>query len=181
MQHLELSPSHAPHCKCNCDSGLALEVDHAALRRKMSADISTSTLTVIKGKACCGVFSTFSSRLNSMYSFSLQYYFSCYGRKAIMLQLRVRRSTPFTSMLNMFQLFFKVRNVVPQNSEIIEFCREGNILAVRDLLDRQVAGPNDISEDGETPLMVSYLRFHCAPFLPFNSSDSPLSQVVTLI
>ncbi|KAN0093828.1 hypothetical protein V8E51_017012 [Hyaloscypha variabilis] len=46
-------------------------------------------------------------------------------------------------------------NVVPDDSPIFEFCREGNLEAVRYLLGSRKASVNDMTVDGWTPLHVS--------------------------
>lgn len=74
-----------------------------------------------------------------------------------MLKLRIRRLVHLPWILKVENAYLKIRNVIPPDSEIIKYCLEGNVLAVRDLLDHGMAGSSDMTEDGETPLMVSLL------------------------
>jgi hypothetical protein len=74
-----------------------------------------------------------------------------------MLKLQIQRLVSLPWILKVENARLKIRNVIPPDSGIIKFCLEGNVLAVRDLLDHGMAGSNDITEDGETPLMVSRL------------------------
>jgi len=45
--------------------------------------------------------------------------------------------------------------IVPNNALIFEFCREGNVGAIRRLLIHGHASLDDVNEMGETPLHVS--------------------------
>jgi hypothetical protein len=53
-------------------------------------------------------------------------------------------------------------NMVPRDAEIVEACKKGDLLAVRDLFSQRKAAPNDMTADDRTLLFVSTMRMaHC--------------------
>jgi len=55
------------------------------------------------------------------------------------------------------RLWVKVKNVVPEDSEIFKACKAGNVVAVRDIFQTRKASLNDITPRNETLLTVSSL------------------------
>ena len=54
-----------------------------------------------------------------------------------------------------WQWSLKPINLVPDNAPIFEFCKQGNIEKVRDMISRQVASVRDVNSWSETALHVS--------------------------
>ncbi|OAL47298.1 ankyrin [Pyrenochaeta sp. DS3sAY3a] len=82
-------------------------------------------------------------------------FFWYWGQKAFILSTSLR--TMRTSWPN-FQILngsLNFCNLVPMESEIIEACRRGDVIAVRDLFRDRKASPNDVSVDDKTLLFYA--------------------------
>lgn len=58
-----------------------------------------------------------------------------------------------------------IKNVIPEDSEIILACKSGNVLAVQELLIEQKANPTDVTPANFTPLKVC---LSSDPIMPAN-------------
>ena len=65
----------------------------------------------------------------------------------------VRLATPWQS-LGVPSLYLRVRNIIPEDADIIQACKAGDVLKVRELLRDGKARVNDITVTNETILTV---------------------------
>ena len=76
-----------------------------------------------------------------------------------------------------WQFFIKPINLVPDDAPIFQYCEQGNIEKIRDLMSRNLASVRDVDSEGQTALHVSHAAF-LHVLATYNSTDlliSPLS------
>lgn len=73
-----------------------------------------------------------------------------------------------------WQFTIKPINLVPDDSPIFEYCVQGNVEMVRDLLSRNLASVRDVDSDGRTALHVSHAAFLYV-LATYNSTDLLIS------
>ena len=56
-----------------------------------------------------------------------------------------------------FQIQLSTRNFLPENAEIFIACKNGDVLAVLNLLETRAASPQDCTPQFSTPLRVGHL------------------------
>jgi hypothetical protein len=91
--------------------------------------------------------------LGYTYGLSLRCY-ALFCLKALCLDLRIRRISLLTLKIFPVGYGIQIKNVVPDNSDIMSACRRGDTSAVWDLLHAGKARLNDITPNNFTPLRV---------------------------
>lgn len=103
------------------------------------------------------VMSRYGNDYQTTYDFSGRYHFpSLIGLRLICLDLRLRRFPLAGFGLSMVSGGLTVKNVVPEDSEIMTACKQGDSTAVKALFETQQASPNDVTPDNSSPLRVSH-------------------------
>ncbi|KAF2019501.1 ankyrin [Aaosphaeria arxii CBS 175.79] len=69
------------------------------------------------------------------------------GRMSFILSLSLRRTRTFWPNFSILAGHLNFANVVPVQSEIVNACKKGDLIAVRDLFRQKKAAPTDVSED----------------------------------
>ena len=97
----------------------------------------------------------------SIYGNDYQTTYDCSARQTILglkifcLDLCVRRFPLAGLGLSIVSSGIKVKNIVPEDSLIINACKAGDVILVRELFRAGKASPNDITPDNSNPLRVS--------------------------
>jgi hypothetical protein len=81
-------------------------------------------------------------------------FFWFWGQKAFILSTSLRRMRTFWPNVQVLNGSLSFCNLVPVESEIVEACKRGDIIAVRDLFQEHKASPNDVSVDDKSLLWV---------------------------
>jgi hypothetical protein len=99
------------------------------------------------------VLSIYGNDYQTTYDFSARQ--SLLGLKFLCLDLCVRRFPLAGLGFSIFNSGIKLKNVVPEDSLIIEACKRGDVIMVRDLFRTGRASPDDITPENSNPLRVS--------------------------
>ena len=86
--------------------------------------------------------------------FSGRYRFQLLGLRLICFDLSVRRFPIAGLGLSFVYGGFSVKNVVPEDSEIMAACKTGDIVSVKELFRTRLASPNDVTPENSSPLRV---------------------------
>jgi hypothetical protein len=76
--------------------------------------------------------------------------------KALCAELKLFRTSIFSISLSTIGCSLKVKNVVPESSQIMTACRRGDVSTVWSLFQAGTASVNDITSENYSPLLVSY-------------------------
>jgi hypothetical protein len=110
------------------------------------------------------VLSMYGNDYQTTYNFSLRYRpYRVLGLRLISLDLRLRRFPIAGLGLSFIAGGLSVKNVVPENSEIMTACKTGDVVSVRELFRTRRASPNDVTAGNSSPLRVSYHTLQLNP------------------
>lgn len=78
------------------------------------------------------------------------------GVRLICLDLRLRRFPLAGFGLSFVSGGIRLKNVVPEDSQIMTACKLGDVVLVKELFRKGLASPNDVTPENSSPLRVSY-------------------------
>lgn len=76
--------------------------------------------------------------------------------KALSAELKLFRTSTFSISLSTIGCSLKVKNIVPESSEIMMACRRGDVSTVWGLFQARTASVNDITSENYSPSLVNY-------------------------
>jgi hypothetical protein len=80
---------------------------------------------------------------------------SLFGLKVFCLDLCIRRFPLAGLGISIVSSGIKVKNIIPEDSLIIEACKKGDVISVRELFRTGQASPDDVTPENSNPLRVS--------------------------
>jgi hypothetical protein len=101
------------------------------------------------------VLSMYGNDYQTTYNLSGRYSCRLLGLRLICIDLRLRRFPIAGLGLSFISGGVSVKNVVPEDSEIMAACKAGDIISVKDLFRSRQASPNDVTPENSSPLRVS--------------------------
>lgn len=113
-------------------------------------------ISIWGGRAQCR--SIVTDRTKSNFTIDLPLNFS--GNRVFTVKVTIGHLSPSCWGLRLEKCSLNIRNLVPDDSRIMDACEKGDLLAVRELFQKRQANPNDVTHSGFMPLMVRLPLFH---------------------